>query len=590
MEGFTGIPKLSIRPETFHTGLATFEWSQFLNETELGSGSYGLVYAGKFNERDVVVKTMRIRNRECKRLFVKEAQLLDKLKGHKHIACFVALCNEPLAIMMEHVFFDFKPFGMNKTVTSLDELLSFIDERLDFNALKQFQTKIAQDIASGLSYLHENNIAHRDLKPGNVLVSNRHYASETTDSLRNEMFCNNPIESKLADFGESRASFLQTRTLIVSKTNRLDRGTEAFLAPEAQLGLCHNVSLDHLKKSDVWAFGMTMYCLLNPDIDNPYEHAFMKAGIESSVESLKLLLHQKRLPELEQNGKYEYLQVAEWWKVVQAFEACSQFDPDKRPEARDVLKVLSNEDLEASLNFIPLAVSQTTALEKSDRQLAETCSTLNASKRVTDEFTAADNDGTNACAFLCLTISDKFLASSTDGMEWDILKLMAENVICELPALLNTMRNPDELYEPIAAYSVLRQNGIVDACNLSEEFIESPEVFTHASKSNLANALFSRAEKSATSSVGLYTCEPYTFMVGVNCNAVFILDTHPISPLLGGNGNGILVFSPDKSLASCKMISQWIYKRLLQSGIKGEKHHNLAWITRGIIIVSPITY
>ena len=36
-------------------------------------------------------------------------------------------------------------------------------------------SKGARDVAESLAFLHANDIAHRDLKPGNVLVSNRQY-------------------------------------------------------------------------------------------------------------------------------------------------------------------------------------------------------------------------------------------------------------------------------------------------------------------------------------------------------------------------------------------------------------------------------
>ena len=38
---------------------------------------------------------------------------------------------------------------------------------------------MARDIGKGLAYLHENNMVHRDIKPGNILVTNTHYAHET---------------------------------------------------------------------------------------------------------------------------------------------------------------------------------------------------------------------------------------------------------------------------------------------------------------------------------------------------------------------------------------------------------------------------
>ena len=162
MAGVFNIPKLSRRIESDDLDIPTFTWDDFVKMEEIESGSYGTIYPGECQSRDdVVLKVLKGEKRQNKRLFLKEACLLNNMKGHENIATFIGFCTAPTySIVMEYVYFDFCPFGVKKRVTSLGELIHFVDEELDFIPLKNLQLHIARDIANGLSYLHENGIAH----------------------------------------------------------------------------------------------------------------------------------------------------------------------------------------------------------------------------------------------------------------------------------------------------------------------------------------------------------------------------------------------------------------------------------------------
>ena len=85
--------------------------------------------------------------------------------------------------------------------------------------------------------------------------------------------------------------------------------------------------------------------------------------------------------------------------------------------------------------------------------------------------------------------------------------------------------------------------------------------------------------KEGNEAIGLYTCAPYTIVIGIHREALFLLDTRPISEALGGNGNGFLLVTEDTSTKSCKKLTQWILKRMQQYGTPNGQQ-SLAWVTR----------
>ena len=107
---------------------------------------------------------------------------------------------------MEYSCFDFDPFGIEKRVSTLANFLHLVDEDFDFTSFADLLPICAKDIITGLEYLHGKNIAQRDLKPANILVSNQHYSNPCLikgDYKTAHAEC--PIVCKLANFGLSRS-------------------------------------------------------------------------------------------------------------------------------------------------------------------------------------------------------------------------------------------------------------------------------------------------------------------------------------------------------------------------------------------------
>ncbi|CAB4022412.1 Tyrosine- kinase SPK-1, partial [Paramuricea clavata] len=165
-----------------------------------------------------------------------EAKLLNNLV-HRNIVEFKRICDDEYALLLEYVYFDFKPFGLRAKVNCLADLLLNLDKNSCANIDKQVFYRAASDVASGLQYLHESGITHRDLKSANILVSNQHYCQLTDPAKIEEISHKTPLICKLTDFGESRSQDIRTNTILYSKTNQVNRGTPVFMAPELLINI-----------------------------------------------------------------------------------------------------------------------------------------------------------------------------------------------------------------------------------------------------------------------------------------------------------------------------------------------------------------
>jgi eukaryotic-like serine/threonine-protein kinase len=95
--------------------------------------------------------------------------------------------------------------------------------------------RILREVADALAHAHGRGIVHRDVKPDNVLISDRHVF--------------------LADFGVARALAQHAEGITVTGTGILI-GTPAYMSPEQATG----GAVDH--RSDIYALGAMAYELL----------------------------------------------------------------------------------------------------------------------------------------------------------------------------------------------------------------------------------------------------------------------------------------------------------------------------------------
>ena len=243
----------------------------------LGGGAYGTVYRGKFREREVAVKTLRVNalhtscgNEEVSediQMLQSEVEIL-RLAKHENIVSVFAACFEPIrkALLVVQLVHG----------GSLGEML----HRENNESVKLSGTSlrtILLDVAKAMEYLHgltPRKILHRDLKPQNVLVEAKlvsgvlnkgrkrrggddgdilddYYEDDDGDG------DNAPIsieyKAYVCDFGISRLLPLMANTLKTS-FDHVNAGTPNYMAPELFTGhyACST-------KADVFSFGNIIY-------------------------------------------------------------------------------------------------------------------------------------------------------------------------------------------------------------------------------------------------------------------------------------------------------------------------------------------
>ncbi|XP_022808179.1 protein kinase byr2-like [Stylophora pistillata] len=187
---------------------------------------------------------------------------------------------------------------------------------------------ICKDTANGLQYLHHRNVAHRDLKLANVLVSNQHYCQLTKEEI-GKVWIECPMVCKLADFGESRSSEMQTKSILNSHTLRVNRGTPVDQASEILVGKTRLsvATIEDMKKADIWALGMSLSVLRNPSAKYPYHREIERAMAKGKtcLQLLEAILADKKLPIVPL--KYQHKHATDWYNIQRIYKDCIQFSP-----------------------------------------------------------------------------------------------------------------------------------------------------------------------------------------------------------------------------------------------------------------------
>jgi serine/threonine protein kinase len=160
---------------------------------------------------------------------------------------------------------------------------------------------IMLQIAKGMCYLHDMKVAHRDLKPGNVVVT------LPNDSTLSKLGC---IQVKLLDFGISKVEVKDYGEVPTGQYI----GTCGYMAPEV---MANELSEVDALKADVFSFGMLCSDILSAK----------KRPFGSFREYQKYILEDSRRPKLPKSYSEGLRSIV---------HDCWSLDPLERPTFLDI--------------------------------------------------------------------------------------------------------------------------------------------------------------------------------------------------------------------------------------------------------------
>ena len=246
--------------------------------------------------------------------FKKEVGILASV-NHPNVVKFICCCRK----QEERKCF----IAMELLDTSLEDL---IEEVSNGGTRTPFPIQVAMDIiiqiAKGMSYLHEKKIAHRDLKPTNVLVRKTMVDKSLKD---------NYVNVKLADFGLSKMDVYSN----ISEELSQGIGTRLYKAPELfqnNKRKIENMMYSLVEKvnaheADVYSFGVMCATILSGK--QPFE------GVDHN------LLTRLR------SGKRPWVPEDCPKALDSLINECWSLDRTKRPSFKEICSTL--EDLRSSI-------------------------------------------------------------------------------------------------------------------------------------------------------------------------------------------------------------------------------------------------
>ncbi|XP_061175578.1 uncharacterized protein LOC133184504 [Saccostrea echinata] len=272
----------------FHYTGPIIKYSDLELGKTIGRGGFGVVYQAKYKGSVVAVKKLRVTcvPKCLLQEFYAEINILNRLE-HSFIVKFIGACTTVpnLCIVMEYM--------QMSLYDALHVDRGDLDDFTDEDRLVMIQQTLL-----GLKYLHDKNIAHCDIKSGNILIDHD-----------GEKF----IVAKLSDFGLSMMSHEPAK----------NAGTPRYSSPEILRG--ESLNLNQMKMSDMYSYGLVVFeiiCEKEPFANLSFEQLHIQVGKKGLYPQFPEGIH----PDVH---------------LAAQLLACWDRNPTNRPTARSFLRVVN---------------------------------------------------------------------------------------------------------------------------------------------------------------------------------------------------------------------------------------------------------
>jgi serine/threonine protein kinase len=212
-------------------------------ESLIARGGMAEVYLGTHTtlHREVAVKILRQHYEDDPRplqQFEREARAVAKLRHPNIVQVFdFATVEDQPYIVMEYI----SGPSLSKYLTTLHSK----DGRLGLPLISRLLT----GVANALQYAHESGVIHRDVKPGNILLTSRSIRILPGETVPLD------FEPVLTDFGLVRILDSSRQT-----TTGQTAGTPAYMSPEQAMGLATD------GRTDIYSLGIVLYEMLSGNV------------------------------------------------------------------------------------------------------------------------------------------------------------------------------------------------------------------------------------------------------------------------------------------------------------------------------------